>query len=129
MELRGEICDLVQVLTNLISNSIQAYQGKAGCIDFTVTQTEHLIEFQICDTGMGIPNDIQAKLFKEIITTKGKLGTGLGLYVSYAIIKGKFGGDLWFESTSEKGTVFYISIPVKQNPGDGFKTGFEKTAN
>lgn len=108
----GEISDLVQVLANLISNSIQAYQSKGGRIELMVIQKGASLEFQIKDSGIGIPDVIQTKLFKEINTTKGKKGTGLGLYISYAIIKGKFGGEIWFKSTEEKGTIFYISIPL-----------------
>jgi signal transduction histidine kinase len=64
---------------------------------------------------VGIPEDIQQKLFKEMVTTKGTMGNGLGLYMSYATIKGRFGGDLWFESEYGKGTTFYISIPTYKN--------------
>lgn len=113
IEIAGEISNLVQVLNNLISNSVQAYEGKGGIIEFSVSQKDALLEFCICDTGTGIPSEIQHKLFKEMVTTKGKMGTGLGLYVSYAIIKGKFSGDLWFESVIGKGTSFFISIPAK----------------
>lgn len=108
----GEISNLVQVLENIISNSIQAYQGKVGTIDFIVVDKGNLIQFQIKDSARGIPDNIKNRLFKEIITTKGNKGTGLGLYISSAIIKGRFGGEIWFESLAGEGTVFYISIPL-----------------
>lgn len=110
----GEISDLVQVMGNLISNSIQAYQGKGGIIEFTVIDKMNSLEFLIKDSGIGISEEIQTKLFKEIITTKGKKGTGLGLYISSAIIKGKFCGEIWFESTEGKGSVFNIRIPIEK---------------
>ena len=47
-----------------------------------------------------------------MITTNGKNGTGLGLYMSYSTIKGKFNGDLSFESEEGKGTIFTISLPI-----------------
>ena len=53
------------------------------------------------------------KLFKEMVTTKGKNGTGLGLYMSYSTIKGKFGGDINFTSEENVGTTFTITIPIK----------------
>lgn len=112
LKIPGEISNLVQVLENLIANAIEAYQGKGGVIEFTVTSKGALAEFCIRDSGKGIPAEIQARLLKEIITTKGKKGTGLGLYISYAIIKGKFGGDLWFESTVGQGSSFYVSISI-----------------
>ena len=56
--------------------------------------------------------EVQDKLFKEMITTKGKNGTGLGLYMSYSNIKAKFNGTLTFESEPKKGTTFHILIPI-----------------
>lgn len=108
----GEISDLVQVIENLISNSIQAYRDKGGVLQFSVIDQRVSLEFQIKDYGMGIPEQIQSRLFKEIITTKGKKGTGLGLYISFAIVKGKFGGDIWFESKEGKGSTFHVIIPI-----------------
>jgi len=67
--------------------------------------------------------------WNKMVTTKGKRGTGLGLYVSYSIVKGKFGGDLQFVSELGKGTVFYISIPGKPVPEGEIRNGFEKNAN
>ena len=57
--------------------------------------------------------EVQSKLFKEMITTKGKNGTGLGLYMSYSTIKGKFNGDIKFTSKEGQGTTFIITIPIK----------------
>ena len=112
LKISGEISDLIQVLENLISNSVQAYQGERGVIKLTITQIRSILEIQVKDLGIGIPENIKPKLFKEIVTTKGKKGTGLGLYISSAIIKGKFGGEIRFSSTPGQGTVFYISIPL-----------------
>jgi len=58
-------------------------------------------------------NDVKNKLFKQMVTTKGKGGTGLGLYMSHSTIKGRFGGDIWFDSEKGKGTTFFIQIPKK----------------
>lgn len=114
LEIPGEISNLVQVLENLISNGIQAYQGMGGIIDLMVNSKENILEFCVRDAGQGIPAEIQNRLFKEMITTKGVSGTGLGLYISYAIVRGKFGGDLWFESAVGQGTSFYMTIPMSQ---------------
>ena len=56
---------------------------------------------------------IKDKLFKEMITTKGKDGTGLGLYMCYSTIKGRFGGDLSFDSKEGIGTTFNITLNKK----------------
>lgn len=115
LALPGEISNLVQVLENLISNGIQAYQGQGGIIELTVSSRGDILEFCVRDAGHGIPAELQSRLFKEMITTKGVSGTGLGLYISHAIVKGKFGGDLWFESVVGQGTSFYMTIPMSQD--------------
>jgi len=111
-QIPGEVSNLVQVLDNLITNSIQAYRGKKGVIEVVLLEEANNLKFMVKDNGPGISDEIQSKLFKEMITTKGKMGTGLGLYISYAIIKGKFGGELWFESGLGKGTTFYVTVPI-----------------
>ena len=113
-EIKGNINSLVQVINNLISNAIQSYDGKPHCvIDFTVFKNENNINFTIQDYGKGINNKIQEKLFKEMITTKGKNGTGLGLFMSASNIKAQFNGDIKFTSTEGKGSTFNIIIPIK----------------
>lgn len=67
------------------------------------------------DYGCGLPEHVKEKLFTEMITTKGKNGTGLGLYMSYSTIKAHFGGDIQYESNQEKGTTFHIILPIEKN--------------
>lgn len=114
-QISGEVNNLVQVLNNLITNAIHAYEGKGGEIDFTIVENGNNIEFRIKDNGKGIATEVKDRLFKEMVTTKGKHGTGLGLYMSYSTIKGRFGGDMWFESKEGNGTTFFISIPYQKN--------------
>ena len=64
------------------------------------------------DYGSGLPQKVQDKLFKEMITTKGKNGTGLGLFMSYSNIRAHFNGNMTFDSEEGKGTKFIITIPV-----------------
>lgn len=108
--IHGELSAIVQVLDNLISNAMQAYGEKEGNINLTVNEDEEKVYIDIQDFAGGIPEHIKDKLFKEMITTKGKNGTGLGLYMCYSTIKGKFNGDLRFESEEGKGTTFYIVL-------------------
>ncbi len=110
--LKGDINNLVQVLDNLILNSKDAYGGKPGRIILKVADQGPRLLIKVKDFGSGIAREIQSKLFKEMVTTKGADGTGLGLYMSYVTIKGKFGGELWFETEKNKGTCFNIRIPV-----------------
>jgi signal transduction histidine kinase len=110
-EIKGELNNLVQIFDNIISNSIQAYEGSPGKVNLLVSKNEGEINFVFQDFGKGIPDDIQPRLFKEMVTTKGKDGTGLGLYMSYSTIKGRFDGNMWFSSKEGEGTSFHIMIP------------------
>ena len=111
--IKGDINSLVQVINNMISNSIQAYNGKPNQnIDLIVEKKENNLIISIKDYGMGIPQKLKEKLFKEMITTKGKNGTGLGLYMSYSTIKAHFNGDIEVESTENVGTTFSIILPL-----------------
>lgn len=113
-EVKGNINSLVQVINNIISNAIQAYQSRGETnkdIDFRVYKEGSNIIFKIQDYAGGLPENVQEKLFKEMITTKGKNGTGLGLFMSYSNIKAHFSGNLRYETSSE-GTSFFIEIPI-----------------
>lgn len=110
-EIKGEVNNLVQVFDNIIINAMQAYEGENGTIDLGIVRSGDNVEFTFKDNGKGIPKDVADRLFKEMITTKGKNGTGLGLYMSYSTIKGRFGGNMSFTTKEGCGTTFYISIP------------------
>ncbi len=112
----GDVNSLVQVVNNMISNSIQAYDGKHDQnIELKVSQKGNDVIFSITDFAGGLPQEVQDKLFKEMITTKGKNGTGLGLYMSYSNIKAHFGGDITYKTEVGKGTTFNIIIPIKNS--------------
>ncbi len=110
----GNINSMVQIINNVLINAIQSYdlnkQSLLG-VDFTINIDKDSIIFKIRDYGRGIPTHIQTRLFKEMATTKGKSGSGLGLFISYSSVKGQFGGDMWFESVEGRGSIFYISVP------------------
>ena len=111
--IHGDVNSLVQVINNMISNSIQAYQGKTEqSIDLIVEEKDNKLYISVRDYGCGLSKKVKNKLFKEMITTKGKNGTGLGLYMSYSTIKAHFGGDITFESEEGKGTTFTIILPL-----------------
>lgn len=111
--INGDVNSLVQVINNMISNAIQAYNGEPNKdIDLTVEQSDNNVIISIRDYGCGMSKEVKAKLFKEMITTKGKNGTGLGLFMSYSTIKAHFRGDIRFESEAGKGTTFQIILPL-----------------
>jgi len=113
LSIKGNINSLVQVINNIISNAIQAYGGQTNKnIDFIIKLKDNNLVFSIQDYGCGMPKKVQDKLFKEMITTKGKNGTGLGLFMSYSNIRAHFNGNMSFESEEGKGTRFDITIPI-----------------
>lgn len=106
--LTGNINSLVQIINNIISNSIEAY-GKNYTdkkIELTAQRETNKIVISIKDYGPGISEVAQKKLFKEMITTKGKNGTGLGMFMSYSNIKAHFSGDLTYETEARKRHLF-----------------------
>lgn len=111
--IHGDVNSLVQVINNMISNAIQAYNGKTEeeiNLDFNLDNNNLIISIE--DHANGLPQKVKDKLFKEMITTKGKNGTGLGLYMSYSTIKAHFNGNITFESEEGKGTKFNIILPL-----------------
>ena len=97
----------------MISNSIQAYNGKPNQdIDMTLETKDNQLIISITDYASGMPENVKEKLFKEMVTTKGKNGTGLGLYMSYSTIKAHFNGTITVESEEGKGTTFSIVLPL-----------------
>jgi len=111
--IKGNMNSLVQVINNMISNAIQAYAGAPEKnIDIVILKQGTNIIITVRDFGPGLPSKVQDKLFKEMITTKGKNGTGLGLYMSYSNIKAHFNGDITFETEKGKGTSFHIVLPM-----------------
>ena len=113
-KLKGNINGLVQVINNIISNAIQAYNGKTEeTIELIFNIKDNNLVIAVRDNAGGIPKNIQDKLFNSMVTTKGKNGTGLGLFMSYSNIKAHFGGDITFESKENVGTTFFITIPVR----------------
>lgn len=112
--IKGNVNSLVQVVNNMISNAIQAYEGKHDQnIEMIVNKKENNIVISITDFAGGLPKEVQDRLFKEMVTTKGKNGTGLGLYMSYSNIKAHFGGDITYITEAGKGTTFNIIIPIR----------------
>ena len=113
-KLYGNINSLIQVLNNLISNAMQSYNGEPNnVVDLVVDKKDNNIIISVIDHGSGIPKDVQKKLFNKMVTTKGKNGTGLGLFMSYSTIKGHFNGDMNFTSKEGVGTTFNVILPCK----------------
>ena len=111
--IQGDINSLVQVINNMITNAIQSYEGKTEkIINLIVDKIDNELIISVKDYGCGLPENVKEKLFKEMITTKGKNGTGLGMYMSYSTVKANFNGNITFESEAGKGTTFNIILPI-----------------
>lgn len=106
--------ELNQVWTNILHNSIQAIEGK-GEITIDINQNDEFVTVKIADTGKGIPQEIQEKVFKPFFTTKKSgEGTGLGLDITKKIVE-KHNGQISFESTEGKGTTFIVKLPKRES--------------
>lgn len=113
VKIYGNINSLVQVINNLISNAIEAYEDNPDKkVELLAQKNNTEIIISVKDYGPGLSENVKQKLFKEMITTKGKNGTGLGLFMSYSNIKAHFNGTITFESAQNKGTTFNIIIPI-----------------
>lgn len=113
--LHGDVNNLVQVLGNLVSNAIYAQkQVGGGCITIGADVEDGDLKIFVKDTGPGIPAGIRDRLFREMVTSKGAHGSGLGLYISNTVVHGKFNGDMWCEDNPGGGAVFGMTIPLER---------------
>ena len=112
ISLRGDINNLVQVIGNLVSNAIFAQKQMGGDIELKISHDDQYLFILVNDRGTGIPENVMQKLFKSMVTSKGTMGTGLGLYISNAVIRGKFNGEMWCENREGGGSTFGIKIPL-----------------
>jgi signal transduction histidine kinase len=99
-----------QALMNLVQNSIDATNSD-GQIKLGYSKSKSDLLFEISDTGEGISEEKQKKIFDLYFTTK-KEGNGLGLSISQKIIS-QHNGSISFESTRNKGTTFKINLPIQ----------------
>ncbi len=107
---------IIQVLINLITNAVHAMPPGGLLTLSTGPGKENFIEIKVKDTGKGIPPEYLGHIFDPFFSTKGVEGTGLGLSVSYGIIK-THKGNITVESTVGEGTVFTIELPVYKGEG------------
>ena len=105
--------ELRQVFSNLLSNSLDAINER-GVIKLRVSAARHRIRVTIADNGKGVPESIRRRIFEPFFSTKGAVGTGLGLWVSQQIIE-KHGGTIRVRSSSDglrRGTTFSVELPL-----------------
>jgi PAS domain S-box-containing protein len=126
---------LRMVVQNLLSNAIK-YTPEGGKVEVSIslkrgnlknvesgfknrkTAGGDTVLLKIIDTGYGIPIDQQNKIFTKLfradnVIGKDTEGTGLGLYIAKSIVE-QSGGKIWFESDENKGTTFYVQLPIQK---------------
>jgi signal transduction histidine kinase len=107
--------ELVQVLSNVIANAIDAMPG-GGVLQVQIEETKHSeegIQIVIRDSGTGIPQENLERIFEPFFTTKGQLGTGIGLWVAKQLIEKQRGriGITSGTDTGNRGTTLVIFLP------------------
>jgi len=113
IEVNVYVNELIQVILNILNNAVDAYEKIDSSEKFIKISAERIgsdVEIAIEDAAGGIKKEHMKKLFEPYFSTKGKNGTGLGLYMSRMIIEKQFGGEIKVESKDTK-TIFRVRFP------------------
>ncbi|GAC1588947.1 MAG: hypothetical protein NVS3B19_08710 [Ginsengibacter sp.] len=110
----GDKTQVQRVFTNLIQNAVQSIpEDKSPAISINCDIIDSNCLVTVKDNGSGIPEAMRDRIFTPNFTTKSS-GTGLGLAMSKGIIE-KLGGNIWFESSPDEGTTFFVEIPLDKS--------------
>lgn len=106
-----------QVIMNILSNAIK-YTPAGGTVRFSIRNKENGVEVEISDTGIGIPEEEQARVFERFfrasnVRGKSTEGTGLGLFIAKLIIE-TLGGSIGFRSELDQGTAIWFTLPAEK---------------
>ncbi len=102
---------LMRAIQNLVVNSVEAFNDRAGRIEIAVKQQGDRIKIQLHDNGPGIPEEIRETFFESFVTHGKKSGTGLGTAIAKSVIDAHQ-GEIYFDTSAESGTTFFISLPL-----------------
>jgi signal transduction histidine kinase/ActR/RegA family two-component response regulator len=106
---KGDAVELREVLVNMIYNAVDAMPS-GGEVRVSTQETRDHVVLCITDTGTGMTSEVKQRLFDPFFTTKGKAGTGMGLAVSFGIIR-RHEGSIEVDSEPGRGTTLKISLP------------------
>lgn len=106
----GDASELREVLVNMVFNAIDAMPD-GGILTLAARDIDQTVQISVGDTGTGMGADVSTRIFDPFFTTKGKAGMGLGLAVSYGIIR-RHEGAIEVNSEVGKGTTFCINLPI-----------------
>ena len=100
-----------RVFNNIIKNAVQSIpEGKGGIINIKLYQKDGIAKIEISDNGVGMDERTAQKIFTPSFSTKNS-GMGLGLAISNQIVE-QMGGSISFVSELNKGSIFYITLPI-----------------
>ena len=109
--IRGDLDQIVRVFNNIINNAIQAIDDTGnGKVNISLSKKGGFFKVSIFDNGCGIQDAVKKKIFEPNFTTK-TTGTGLGLAMVKQIVDAH-NGNVYFESSAEIGTTFFIEFPI-----------------
>jgi signal transduction histidine kinase len=109
--MEGSLHNLEQIVLNLVINAIQAMEGRPGKVRIHTFCRGGRLYLTIADTGKGIHPSIAERIFDPFVTDRqGQGGTGLGLSVTYNLVKAH-GGEIRFKTKEGEGTLFEVSFP------------------
>lgn len=109
----GDDSELREVLVNMVFNAVDA-MPRGGILTLAAEEQDGSVVISVRDTGIGMNEDVRLRIFDPFFTTKEKAGMGLGLAVSYGIIR-RHEGTVEVESTVGRGTSFRITLPVARH--------------
>jgi signal transduction histidine kinase/ActR/RegA family two-component response regulator len=108
----GDDSELREVLVNMVFNAVDAMPA-GGTLTLTAADVDGSVVISVGDTGIGMAPEVKSRIFDPFFTTKGKAGMGLGLAVSFGIVR-RHEGSVAVDSELGKGTTFRIVLPAAQ---------------
>lgn len=109
-----DLSGISEAFVNLVDNAIK-YSNEGGLVKISAKQADDFVELSVQDFGIGIPANVMANLFQKFYRSHRSretvAGTGIGLYISQAIVR-KIGGNISVTSVEGEGSTFTISIPT-----------------
>jgi signal transduction histidine kinase len=114
IEIEGDKDRLIQVFANIIDNAKKFTKRGKIKVESRVFGERNIVEVSVSDTGIGIPSDILPTIFGRFVTRSELGGTGLGLFISKAIVKAH-GGEISAHNNEDGGATFIIILPIRRN--------------
>lgn len=114
-DVMGDPDRLIQVFTNLVSNAVK-FSPRGAAVTFGIVRHDGMLRVSVRDEGCGIPVEFRERIFERFAQanssdSRQKGGTGLGLNIAKSIVD-RHAGTISFETELNKGTVFYVDLPV-----------------